>query len=103
MNVRFELDHDGIGELMLSPDMRSMLTDRARGGAQFAQHIAPRVTGQYATSIHAEDGGRGGRKRDRAMTVIVASAPHAAAVEWGNRHRRGRHVLARTLDIVEAG
>jgi hypothetical protein len=36
--------------------------------------------------------------------LIVATAPHSAAVKWGNDHQiHARHTLARTIDIVEAG
>ncbi|MEV6906742.1 hypothetical protein [Amycolatopsis sp. NPDC051071] len=76
---------------------------RARGGAQFAQSIAPRRTGEYAAGIHAEDGGLGGRRRDRPVGLVVATAAPSAAVEWGNDHQNHpHHVLARTIDIVEA-
>lgn len=78
-----------------------MITDRARGGAQFAQRIAPRETGEYAAGIYAEDGGIDG---DRVSALIVASAEHSAAVEWGNEHQpHPHHVLTRTIDVVEAG
>jgi hypothetical protein len=103
-NVEFTPDHVGIGELLRGPEMREMIMDRTRGGAAFAQHIAPVRTGEYAAGIVAEDGGLGGRNHDRPMGLIVATAPHSAAVEWGNAHQdHPYHVLARTIDIVEAG
>lgn len=85
-SVRFVLDPEGIAALLRSPEMHEFVMSRARGGAQFAARIAPRRTGEYAASIHAEDGGLGGPRRDRVMGLIVASAPHSAAVEWGNAH-----------------
>ena len=102
--VHFELNSAGIAALLRSPEMHEFVMSRARGGAQFAGRIAPRRTGEYAASIHAEDGGLGGPRRDRVMGLIVASAPYSAAVEWGNAHaEQAHHVLGRTLDIVQAG
>lgn len=102
--VEFTLDHEGIAELLRGPEMHQMVMDRARGGAAFAAHIAPVRSGEYAAGIVAEDGGLGGANRDRPMGLIVATAPYSAAVEWGNPHQpHPYHVLARTIDIVEAG
>lgn len=103
-DVEFVPDHRGLAELLRGPEVYDLVMDRARGGAQFAQSIAPRRTGEYAAGIQAEDGGLGGRRRDRPVGLIVAAAPHSAAVEWGNeRQPHPHHVLARTIDAVEAG
>ncbi|MFD6068617.1 MULTISPECIES: hypothetical protein [Amycolatopsis] len=103
-DVEFVPDHRGLAHLLRGAEMHDLIMDRARGGAQFAEAIAPRRTGEYATGIRAEDGGLGGRRRDRPVGLIVATAPHSAAVEWGNaRQNHPHHVLARTIDIVEAG
>lgn len=102
--VEFTPDHAGLGELLRGPEMHSMIMDRARGGAQFAQRIAPVRSGEYQASIHAEDAGLGGPAHDRVAGLVVADCEHAAAVEWGNAHQpHAYHVLARTLDVVEAG
>ncbi|SFO82442.1 hypothetical protein SAMN05421810_10179 [Amycolatopsis arida] len=103
-DVEFVLDHRGLAALLRGREMHDLIMNRARGGAEFAQRIAPRRSGQYVAGLRAEDGGLGGRRRDRPVGLIVASAPHSAAVEWGNdRQAHPHHVLARTLDIVEAG
>ncbi|MFE0021909.1 hypothetical protein [Amycolatopsis sp. NPDC059021] len=103
-DVEFVPDHEGMAALLLGPEVHELVMGRARGGAQFAQGIAPHRTGEYAAGIRAEDGGLGGRRHDRPVGLIVATAPHSAAVEWGNSHQPyPRHVLARTLDILDAG
>ncbi|AXB41297.1 MULTISPECIES: hypothetical protein [Amycolatopsis] len=103
-DVEFVPDHKGLAALLRGPEVHDLIMDRARGGAEFAQRIAPRQTGEYAAGIRAEDGGLGGRRHDRPVGLIVATAPHSAAVEWGNDHQtHPHHVLGRTLDIVEAG
>lgn len=103
-DVEFVLNHQGMGELLRGPEIRQLVMDRARGGAEFAQRIAPHRSGDYAAGIQAEDGGLGGDRKDRRVGLIVATAGHSAAVEWGNAHQpHPHHVLARTIDIVEAG
>lgn len=102
-NVEFHPDHEGLAALLHGLEVHGLVLDHARGAAQFAQHIAPRKTGEYAAGIRAEDGGLGGRRHDRPVGLVVATAPHSAAVEWGNAHQpHPHHVLARTLDIIEA-
>jgi hypothetical protein len=103
-NIEFIPDRAGLGALLRGPEIHELVMDRARGGAQYAARIAPVDTGEYAASIHADDGGLGGPRHDRAVGLVVASAPHAAAVEWGNAARdQAHHVLARTIDAIEAG
>ncbi|MEU3624850.1 hypothetical protein BS329_18050 [Amycolatopsis coloradensis] len=103
-DIEFVPDHRGLAQLLRGTEVHGLIMDRARGGAQFAETIAPRRTGEYAAGIQAEDGGLGGRRLDRPVGLIVATAPHSAAVEWGNDHQNHpHHVLARTIDIVEAG
>lgn len=103
-DVRFIPDHEGLAALLRGPEVHQLVMDKARGGAAYAQSIAPVRTGEYAASIVAEDGGLGGHNRDRAMGLIIATAPHSAAVEWGNaRNDHPYHVLTRTIPIVETG
>lgn len=101
--IEFIPDSAGLAAILRSEPVHELVMDRARGGAAFAQRIAPRDTGEYAANIHAEDGGLGGRRRDRVMGLVVAEAPHSAAVEFGNDRVEPHHVLTRTLDIVQAG
>lgn len=103
-NVQFTPDHEGMAALLRGPEMHQLIMDLTRGGAAFAQHIAPVRTGEYAAGIQAEDGGLGGINHDRPVGLIVATVAHSAAVEWGNAHAdHPYHVLARTIPIVEAG
>lgn len=103
VRVEFTLDHAGLGQLLRSAPIRELVLEAAEGGAEFARHIAPRETGEYVASIYVEDGGLGGRRRDRAMSLIVADVRHAAAVEFGTDHVPAHHVLGRTIDIIETG
>jgi hypothetical protein len=104
VDVEFVPDHRGLAQMLRGAEVHDLVMDRARAGAQFAESIAPRRTGEYAAGIHAEEGGLGGPRYNRPVGLIVATAPHSAAVEWGNDHQtHPHHVLARTIDIVEAG
>jgi hypothetical protein len=89
-DVEFVPDHRGLGQLLRGAEVHDLVMDRARAGAQFAQTIAPRRTGEYAAGIHAEDGGLGGPRHDRPLGLIVATAPHSAAVEWATITRSTR-------------
>lgn len=101
--VEFQLDHQGIAAYLRSPEVRELVVAAAERGAEFARRIAPHETGEYAEGIHAGDGGLGGRRHDRHVGLIVATAPHSAAVEFGNAHVPAQHVLGRTLAMIEAG
>lgn len=101
--VEYRPDHAGIAAYLVSSEVRELVLARAEMGAEFARRIAPVDSGDYQESIHVEDGGLGGRRRDRPMALIVASAPHSAALEFGNGRVPALHTLARAADIVEAG
>lgn len=102
-HVRYVPDHEGVAGYLLSPEVRRMLHDRAAGAAQYAAAIAPVESGAYAASIHTEDGGTGGPKRDRAAARVVADVEYAAAVEFGNARVPPHHTLAATIPMIEHG
>jgi hypothetical protein len=78
--------------------MRQLVIAHAEQGTEFALRIAPHDTGEYAAPIRVENGGLGGWRRDRAMALVVAEAPHSAALEFGIDAHPGYHVLSRTRE-----
>jgi hypothetical protein len=63
-DVEFVPDHPGLAQLLPGAEVHGLIMDRARAGAQFADSIAPRRTGEYAAGIQAEDGSLGGPRHD---------------------------------------
>lgn len=76
-NRRFALRY------MRSADIWPPLRSETRGVYRRARALAPVDTGEYHDGIEIEY--RWGWKDDRAIGVVTATAPHSAAVEWGNR------------------
>lgn len=98
--IRYEPDFAGLGHVMRSHEMRAMLERRALAGKRFAESIAPRDTGDYASSFRVESSARGtGRWSDRAEARLINGSSHAALVEYANDDR----VLGRAVDVIERG
>lgn len=75
-NVRFKLNHAGMAQLLKSGGIAADMHRRAESSASAARASAPVDEGDYRDSIHVED-----VITDRAVSRVVADAPHAAAVE----------------------
>lgn len=107
--VDYRPDHHSMARYLRSdPALATVLRQVAEDGADYARGIAPRATGAYAASIHAEDGplvGGMGRFSARQSARVVADDPAAPAVEWGRGGRArgggGHRVLGRTADAIE--
>jgi len=97
--MRTRIDRQGIGRLLTEPQLAAIVEQESNGIAGRARGIAPRDSGEYAASIHVTMDQRGGARRDRPVGHVVASAPHSAAVEWGNSRARAQHPL---LHAVQA-
>lgn len=104
MAVRYEPDHKGTGELLLSPGMHKLVGQAADAGKTFAESISPDQVPYaegYIASFEVERGlvssGVSGKGTARATARLVNTSKHAAAVEWRHDH----HVLARTADYLE--
>ena len=103
--MKWDWDYAGFGELLVGPEMEASMKDRAEKIAEAARAIAPvgdaakgdKHPGQYKASFEVESGvmESGGR---RAYGRVTNTAPHAAAVEFGNAHSPAQHVLGRAID-----
>jgi hypothetical protein len=98
--ARYSRSGADFGAILRSPDVRAAVVNVAGRVAATARAIAPVDDGSYRASIHVEVRPNGGPKGDRPETLVVADDKAAAAVEFGNRHVRGQHVLARALGSV---
>lgn len=72
----FHLKSSGMGELLKSAGVRSLLAVEAEAALARAQGSAPVDTGAYRSSLHIEE-----VTTDRAVARVVANAPHAMIVE----------------------
>lgn len=96
--MNFSRRGNTLGGLLTSPEVYAVLVTVANGVAARARAGAPVDSGEYVGSIHVESQQQGGGKNnDRAEARVVATADHAAAVEFGNSRSRGRHVLRGAL------
>lgn len=81
-----------------SGEMRAVLAAVAAKGQVFAESIAPVDTGEYRSSFEVATITRGEGSKKRAVSQLVNTADHAAAVEWGNSNSPKRRILGQTLD-----
>lgn len=106
--VRFELDRQGIREVALGPELASSTHRLAEHVAKpWAIANSPRSNADH---LHYQDSfivrpvvveGIGRPPMARVGALLLNIAPHAAAVEWGNRRTpRGHRVLGATLDYL---
>lgn len=95
--------------LLTSSDLARVLWLRARQGVHYARSIAPHGRGTYKAGIRVQDGPvrpARGRFLARQTVLIHATAPHSAAVEWGNKGSKrfgrvpARHVMKRTARAI---
>lgn len=103
--AQFRPNNKGIGLILRSAKMKREMEVRARLIEAHAKEVAPRDTGEYLESFKVESGtenspiklGRG----DRAWAVVKNTSPHAAAVEFGNKHvGDGQRILGQAADKV---
>lgn len=99
----YKPDHKGIGQLLISPGMHKLVTERATAGMAYAISISPDAEpyGEgYISSFSVESGlvvNEAGSRR--AAARLVNNASHATLVEYAN----GARVLGRTVDHIENG
>lgn len=79
-NVR--VDSSGIGELLLGPDMRSLMLERAEIAQAIYREQVSKRTGTLARSARVETF-VGGRRNDRWCSRLIIDAPHALPHEEG--------------------
>ena len=96
--MRYRPNHAGPAHyLATSPKLGRLLASRADNGADAARAAAPVDSGDYAQSIHTEDGGvvSVGGLSPRQSYRVVADAEHSAFVELRD------HPLQSAIDAIE--
>lgn len=93
--MRYTPDHTGLGRLLRSRGLQDACVEAAEHGADWVRSRAPHDSGDYRAGI----GVRRARAHsgDRAAAELVADAPHSAALEFGNRRTKARHLLSEKL------
>ena len=99
-SIRYEPNFAGLGKVMTSKGMEAMLRNRTQVGRQYAEVIAPRDTGDYASKFRVASATRGaGRWSDRAAAYLYNDSDHAVLVEFEDDYR----TLGIVADIIENG
>lgn len=102
-DVKIEIDHKGIGELLVSPGMHRLVTERAHAGMAYAISISPDAPpyGEGYISSFTVESGLTVREAgsERAAAELINTSDHATLVEFAN----GERILGRTVDHIERG
>lgn len=110
MAITFKRDSAGFRQAAVSSEIRAAVTAKAKEAEAVAKSLASEitVTGEYEASFNV-------RTEDVELTtgfgahavaagILENTAPHAAAVEWGNaRDHRPHHILSRAIDGIGHG
>lgn len=91
MAGRYTPDRSGIARMLSSNGMRSFAQRTADTAAIIVAARLPKLTGELAGSVSSRAVRSG--KDNRWIGEVEVTAPHAAAVEFGNRRSKARHVL----------
>lgn len=95
--ARYSRDGADFGAILQSPGIRAAVSSVTEEIAARARGYAPVDDGDYLRGIQTSVLARGGDDGDRPEGRVTASAPHSAAVEFGNSRTRGQHVLGRAM------
>jgi hypothetical protein len=107
VSARFDSSYSGIGELLNSELMVSVmqqLADRARDRAVALAPVGGEGDphpGRYKEGFRVEAHRHGGAKRDRAEAILRNGTPEAFYVEFGTSKQHAHHILLRAM--FEAG
>lgn len=99
----YRADHAATGRwLRTSAELQAACHDAAERIAARARAIAPVDSGAYRSGIVVRDEPNTAWD-GRVGSVVEATAPHSATVEWGTRRHRGRgqHVLRRAVEGLQ--
>ena len=99
-DITYKANIKGTNVLMHAKEMEQHLRLEAQKGKQYAEAIAPRRTGRYASSFRVSSSRSGaGRWADRAAAYLYNDSDHAILVEYEDDYR----VLGTVVDIIENG
>jgi hypothetical protein len=89
----FKANYRGIGEMLHTPGIASVMASSAAQIATRAAATAPRRTGHYADSF----GSRIAVRPTRIVGIAYNNDPAALAIEYGTRDTRAHRTLRRAL------
>lgn len=95
--ARYSREGADFGAILNSPGVRAAVAATTEDIAARARGLAPVDDGDYLRGIRTSMTARGGDNQDRPEGRVTATAPHSAAVEFGNSRSRGQHVLGRAI------
>ena len=93
-----KVDHKGIRELTMGPEMRSLMRGYAEEIEAIYRTIVAKRTGRLARETRIETF-IGGRRNDRWVARLIAYAPYAASHEFGTSDQPGYHELLKALHM----
>ncbi|MBP2341120.1 hypothetical protein JOF41_007374 [Saccharothrix coeruleofusca] len=97
--MRYQPDRAGMAALLKSDDMGRACLEAAQRGARWVQARAPRESGRYAAGVRAV---RAVSPRgDRAGARLEATDAKSAAIEFGNKRTKARHLLRSAIAVIE--
>lgn len=106
--VEFEMDRSGIARCAMGPELKAAVMHLAATKAlPYAMEASPRSDEHhrhYQDSFSVVPGTMWIAAMQRVAARLWNTAPHAAAVEWGNKQTgyQGHRVLGHTLDYLNA-
>lgn len=97
--VIFRPDKKGVASIAVSTPVQLAVHKVAGEGMVFAMSISPVETGEYLGAFELVNNRVRIAAMLRAGTMLMNTADHAAAVEWGNQATKGvgHGVLTKTL------
>jgi len=103
--ARYKPNEKNFQKLLMGKPAYKAAHRKARVGKNILESVAPVDSGEYLRSIHLEFGVVPKRRRANARVAfwIVADAPHAAAIEFGNKHiKNPPRPMQKTLEALRA-
>lgn len=101
MLTDIKVDHDGLRDLTMGPQMRSLMREYGDEIEAIYRGIVAKRTGRLARETRVETF-IGGRKNDRWVARVIAYADYAASHEFGTSEQRGYHELRKALEMRKA-
>lgn len=92
----------GLAELLKSPEMVAAMESIAQRGKAYAESIAPRDTGEYASRFSVASSRSGGVHHDRAVAYLINDDPASLSIEYGTSDTPKHRTLGRTIDALGA-
>lgn len=99
----FKPNHEGVGELLRSPEIEAMLRARMEPVRELAIATAPVFErgphpGRYKESFREVESGRdNGANEPRAYARLVNDSPEALSVEFGTANNPAHHTMLHAL------